>query len=27
MQFWAISDVNVGELQSLIRLLGQTDTP
>jgi len=27
MQFWAISDVNVGELQTLIRLLRQTDTP
>ena len=27
MQFWAISDVNVGELQTLARLLAQTDAP
>jgi len=27
MQFWAISDVNVGELHTLVRLLTRTDAP
>jgi anti-sigma factor RsiW len=27
MQFWAISDVNVGELQTLVRLLTRTEAP
>ena len=27
MQFWAISDVNVGELQTFVRILARTDAP